>query len=102
MEFSQKVGDTSFIYYYPGVSNLVFNKGYVYLIWDQYKNEGESDQLHLVRYNLRNGEYNDTPLSFKSTWNISISLRESPEVLCLAYHGVNHDISVEFLPLDIE
>ncbi|HEY5550889.1 MAG TPA: hypothetical protein VIK52_03315 [Opitutaceae bacterium] len=92
-----RIGSPSFIYSFPGVSRLIQRDDGVFFVWNESIGSGEC--LHLARYDLQEHTLSDRPLTFPSTWNIHISIEAIGDVLCVAYHGVKRELSVEFIRL---
>jgi hypothetical protein len=93
-----RIGAPSFIYSFPGVSRLIQRDGEIYLVWNERMDSGE--RLHLAHYDLKKLTLSDRPLPYPSTWNIHISIDAIGETLCIAYHGVGRELSVEFVQLN--
>ena len=101
--FSKKIGDPTFIYSFPGTSNVIEKNQKVFFVWNkQAQMNHEEISLHLVQYDIASKSFSDTLLPYKSTWNISISIGATLRHICLAYHGISPEISVEFLPINTE
>jgi hypothetical protein len=98
--FSKKVGDPTFIYNFPGVSNVIIKKGSVFFVWNKSNKDDGKIKLHLVNYNLNTQKYIDRSLPFESTRNISISIGANDNLICLAYHGISSEMAVQFIPIN--
>lgn len=93
-----RIGVPSFIYSFPGTSNLLQHGSDVLFVWNEGGDQDRREILHLARYNLSAKTVHDRSLPFQSTWNTSISINAIGDTVCLAYHGISRELAVEFVP----
>ena len=91
-----RLGVPSFIYNFPGVSNLDTNGDLITVVWNATNEDYSKNILNLGIYGLSDGSFRTETLHYPSTWNISISIASLGDILCIAHHGATEKISVNF------
>lgn len=99
MAGQQRLGDPTFIWDFPGTSNLTLTNNFVRVVWNEAARTVGNPTLHLATYDLSGKTLEDRPLPFASHWNTKISIAAIADTLCLAYHGVSPKLAVEFINL---
>lgn len=97
-----KIGKPSFIYTFPAVSNLDLNGDIISVVWNTVDKVSFENTLHLGRYNTQGRNFSAREFPFESTWNTRISIASIGDTLCIAYHGIEEEISVHFENLNSE
>jgi hypothetical protein len=97
-----EIGLPTFIYNFPGVSNLDLNEDLISVVWNSANDDYTKNTLSIGSYDISSKTFSSRRLPYKSTWNIFISIASIEDVLCIAHHGATKEISVHFEKINSE